>query len=279
MKVKCSFCGNWIKDGSQKCPYCGAANEHYQRVGNGVPTTIEELQQWATAHHLPLKDMRTYIGKDYRGARAFGIYQDKTTGHFIVYKNKEDGTRSVRYEGDDEAYAVNELYLKMKERVAIQKSHQKNTPNNPKKSDTAKRGVSYFLKKMLWVLIFLFGLNALIFWCMYDDSLSSGYYSYEGESYYYQDENDSWYYYDFDDAEWMDSVPDSTLQDNANDYYVGHYYSDDSVYSDFTDSQYYIEDRWDDDSEWSTDSDWDSDTTWDSGSDWDSSYDDWGSDW
>ena len=74
--------------------------------------------------NLPLEEMRTFIGEDYKGAKAFGIYKDETDGTFVVYKNKEDGTRAVRYKGSDEAYAVNELYQKMKERVAVQKAHQ-----------------------------------------------------------------------------------------------------------------------------------------------------------
>lgn len=40
-------------------------------------------------------------------------------------KSKKNGLRAVRYEGNDEAYAVNELYLKIKERVEVQKSHQR----------------------------------------------------------------------------------------------------------------------------------------------------------
>lgn len=81
------------------------------------PKTIDELRMWAEDNNLPLDDMRTYIGTDYRGAKAYGIYEDKETGKFIVYKNKADGTRSVRYEGYDQAYAVNELYMKMQERI------------------------------------------------------------------------------------------------------------------------------------------------------------------
>ena len=37
----------------------------------------------------------------------------------IVYKNKSDGSRAIRYQGLDEAYAVNEIYLKLQ--VEMQK--------------------------------------------------------------------------------------------------------------------------------------------------------------
>lgn len=124
MKIKCDWCGSWINDFDQVCPNCGGVNNNYNRHANGVPQTIEELKAWAKEMNLPLEDMRTFIGEDYKGAKAFGIYKDETDGTFVVYKNKEDGTRAVRYKGTDEAYAVNELYQKMKERVAVQKAHQ-----------------------------------------------------------------------------------------------------------------------------------------------------------
>lgn len=124
MKIKCDWCGSWINDFDQVCPNCGGVNNNYNRHANGVPQTIEELKAWAKEMNLPLQDMRTFIGEDYKGAKAFGIYKDETDGTFVVYKNKEDGTRAVRYKGTDEAYAVNELYQKMKERVAVQKAHQ-----------------------------------------------------------------------------------------------------------------------------------------------------------
>ena len=124
MKIKCDWCGSWINDFDQVCPNCGGVNNNYNRHANGVPQTIEELKAWAKEMNLPLEEMRTFIGEDYKGAKAFGIYKDETDGTFVVYKNKEDGTRAVRYKGSDEAYAVNELYQKMKERVAVQKAHQ-----------------------------------------------------------------------------------------------------------------------------------------------------------
>ena len=128
MKIKCDWCGSWINDFDQVCPNCGGVNNNYNRHANGVPQTIEELKAWAKEMNLPLEEMRTFIGEDYKGAKAFGIYKDETDGTFVVYKNKEDGTRAVRYKGSDEAYAVNELYQKMKERVAVQKAHQQPKP-------------------------------------------------------------------------------------------------------------------------------------------------------
>lgn len=111
MKVQCDYCGQMIPETGQNCPYCGGANSKVKRAANGIPATIAELKAYCGAHHLPLDDMRVFIGENYQGAKAFGIYQDPATGNFVVYKNKADGSRAVRYEGNDEAYAVNELFM------------------------------------------------------------------------------------------------------------------------------------------------------------------------
>ena len=127
MKVKCEYCGSYISDTEEKCPNCGAVNEHLQRKAIGTPTTIAELKQWYKEHNLPIQDItRFFIGVDYKEPKAFGIYQDKSTGNFIVYKNKSDGTRNIRYEGKDEAYAVNEIYIKLKEEIIKQKRNNLN---------------------------------------------------------------------------------------------------------------------------------------------------------
>ena len=118
MKVKCDYCRADIEDTDEKCPHCGADNSHLKRVGAGVPQTIEELKKWYIDHNLPDENVtRFFIGKNYTAPKAFGIYKEENTGNIIVYKNKADGTRSIRYEGKDEVYAVNELYIKLKEEI------------------------------------------------------------------------------------------------------------------------------------------------------------------
>ena len=113
MKIKCDYCGNYLDDSDEKCPYCGAANNGIKRTGNGVPRTIEELKQWYIDKKLPDENTtRFFIGRDYPGPKAFGIYK-QADGDFVVYKNKADGTRTTRYVGKDEAYAVQEIYLNL----------------------------------------------------------------------------------------------------------------------------------------------------------------------
>ena len=119
--VKCEYCGVYVNDNEEICPNCGAVNPTYRRVADDTPRTIEELKAWYTARNLPPEETtRFFIGKNIKEPKAFGIYE--INGKFVVYKNKANGQRAIRYEGRDEAYAVNELYLKLKEEILRQKS-------------------------------------------------------------------------------------------------------------------------------------------------------------
>ena len=124
MKVKCRSCGKLFKPEEETCPYCGAFQNAPVRSADSTPRTVEELKAFARRHDLPLEKMRFFLGENYTGPRAYGIYQDENTGNFIVYKNKADGSRAVRYRGYDEAYAVNELYQKMKSEIENQRAHR-----------------------------------------------------------------------------------------------------------------------------------------------------------
>ena len=274
MKVKCEYCESYIDDFEEHCPNCGAVNENMKRMANGIPQTIEELKDFCVDHNLPLPKMRFYIGENYRLPKAYGIYKDEDTGEFIVYKNKSDGSRAIRYQGVDEAYAVNEIYVKLQAEIQKQKAHkaavmqsqsqspytERTIPNTYSSSSTSSgssqgnknnKNNKLLPKLILIIFIIMFGssiLEFLVFGVLgvvgtfasdsdYDVSYSSD---------YYDDDYD--YSYDDDD------------------------YDYDYSYDDDYDSGY---DDWD--SGW--DSDWDSDYDWDSGSDWDSSYSDWDSDW
>ncbi len=125
MEVKCKYCGSLIDDKLEVCPNCGAVNESMKRMVDGTPKTIAELADWYKARNLPpYEKTRFFIGIDYKLPKAFGIYEEN--GEFIVYKNKADGSRAIRYRGKDEAYAVNEIYLKLKSEILNQKSNNLN---------------------------------------------------------------------------------------------------------------------------------------------------------
>ena len=116
--TRCEHCGSPVGEGDRSCPRCGAPNPGF-REGGAVsagrtvhrPGTIEELRAFCEARGMPLEKMRFFIGRDYRKPKAFGVYRDGED--FVVYKNKADGSRAIRYRGPDEAFAVGELYDKL----------------------------------------------------------------------------------------------------------------------------------------------------------------------
>ncbi len=275
MKIPCEYCGQMIAETVQTCPYCGAANTRVKRTAYGVPTTIEELQAYCQRHNLPLKDMRVFLGEDYRGAKAFGIYRDESTGNFVVYKNKADGTRAVRYEGNDEAYAVNELYMKINERVAEQKRHMGAKGAGGSRESKTPEGLAGVLLKglirsvILQAIIIILA-AALILGGWFGRRPSSGYYDYQGSAYFY--DNSDWYVWDDYIEAWSPTQADKELKKNADDYYQSGSWRESYGTEDFTESGWYSEREWADD-------DWDYEYDWDSGDSWDSGYDDWDSDW
>lgn len=300
-----------MNDTDEVCKNCGGVNEELKRVADGVPTTIEELQLFCRAHNLPLEKMRFFIGRDYKMPKAFGIYKDEQSGEFVVYKNKSDGSRAIRYQGKDEAYAVHEIYLKLKSEIQNQKAHQNVARQNAARQNVARQNTARQYKgyatnnstrhrnngksrsnRMLarllrTVLIAVFApivLEIVFFasvWFLDEYRPDTGYYHYQDEYYYYYD--DDWYIYDSGSANWLETTIDDALEDNYDSYFSS--YSYDSSYDayDFKDSSYYEEPDYSSDDDWSSsswdDDDWDSDYDWDSGSDWDSSYTDWDSDW
>lgn len=72
------------------------------------PVTIEELKDFCEIKGISLYQHNFYLGSDHIGANAHGIYKDYWSGDFIVYRNMEDGSKEVIYQGQDEAAAVKE---------------------------------------------------------------------------------------------------------------------------------------------------------------------------
>ena len=271
MKIKCEYCNNYIDDSDEKCPSCGSPNRYYNRVGNQVPTTIAELEKWYQDHNLPpYETTRFFIGIDYPEPKAFGIYKDQNTGKFVVYKNKDTGERKIRYEGTDEKYAVNELYMKLKEEIVNQKNL--NGSNNGKSINLNNKGCRGALITIIATFIGFMFLSALPFIIIFflTNSPDRGYYNINNQEYYYV--GGSWYVYDND---WI-STSEPAYEGNVSDYYDGYSYSGNDSYSDITTSSVYDE-SWESSS--SSSDDWDSDSSWDSSDSWDSGSTDWGSDW
>lgn len=261
MKITCEYCGNLFDDTNANCPHCGAPNKGVVRKSGGQPVTIEELKQWYASKGLPpYETTRFFIGQDYRKPKAFGIYKDEKTGNCVVYKNKADGSRAVRYEGTDEAYAVNELYQRLKQEIIQQKraslQNRSPAPSRSSKSSEPSGCLADILKAIGRIAgigsAVIFGLFFVFFAIVWvEDEPNTGYYFYHNTPYYYyiNESNASdcgWVLYDRANDRWgndylSESDVPANLEKNkqAKEYYVGSAWSSRLCGQDFKDSLFY----------------------------------------
>lgn len=267
---KCPYCNGTVSSDEKICPHCGAANENYVADTPRqifLPKTNDELKEYCAERGMPLLRMRFFIGEDFKEPRAFGIYRDGD--RFIVYKNKSDGSRAIRYQGPDEAYAVNELYQKL-----LSECHNRGiypdgkpvgetTRSAPKKS---RFPVSLIIIGSIWAFAFLFGIISAISSCFAHKK--DGYYRFDNSDTLWYQYGTNWYYSDSGSSDWYSGEP--IYIGEKQDYYLGDDFDSDWGSTDFKDS-----DTWDsmhssDSSSDSYSSDYDS---------WDSGGTDWSSDW
>ena len=302
MSRRCEQCGAVLRDDDRDCPYCGAVINETQTQPAGtykVPQTIAELKQFCEDRGMPLEKMRFFIGEDYREPRAFGIYQDED-GQFVVYKNKDTGERAIRYRGEDEAFAVHELYEKLKSEAELRRNKHRQRNIQPSGDGDAMPiyhydmvvkgagGNNFFKKLVLYVFLLATvttGAGVLVgnmTGNIYEQSHGKrGYYEYNDTAYYHFD--DDWYYYDPSFNDWYQtSSPFSDYEDERaaeERSYVGGSYDGDSFYTDWNNSAWY--DDYFPSSSSDSSSDYDSDSSWSSSDfdSWDSFDTDWGSDW
>lgn len=218
-----------------------------------TPRTIEELQAWYIARGLPPEDVtRFFIGKNVTEPRAFGIYREGDL--FVVYKNKEDGSRAERYHGPDEGYAVNELYTKLRQEIAQQKGANVARTNAERRRDRLYSFIG------ILIVLLIVGVGTWLLIVFEKDRPNRGYYYYHDDWYY--SDSDSWYIYE---DEWVPYVAGEELTEHSDEYYLGASYEKQYGVEDFTLTEYYS--TTDNDSDWSDSDSWDSDST------------DWSSDW
>lgn len=286
MQIKCDYCNSMIDETLESCPHCGAPLSGVNRTASGQPQTIEELQAWYVAHNLPPEYItRFFIGKDIKEPKAFGIYKNET-GDFVVYKNKANGERAIRYQGSDEKYAVNELYQRLRAEIVDQKANN-NARKQSNNYSNSKTTSSTPVKKRNWgciipIIVLVFG--ALGWFTKYAyDMPDKGYYNYQGQEYYYQ--NDKWYSYDKETDDWsltdetMSSVLSKEITSKNEDQY--RITSDDHDGKSFQETPWYDAGYHNNDYSYDDDDDdgWDNDSGWDDDDDWDSGSTDWDSDW
>ena len=241
--------------------------------------SIEELKQKCAEKNMPLEKMRFFIGKDMKEPKCFGVYQDETTGDWIVYKNKANGERAIRYSGPDEARAAQEIWDKIGDEIRLRKERYGNPyeesayrsaepkepsilPGTPMSS---LAGIANFIKEHIALSVFVFGLAAYLILQVIFPSQKRGYYQ-VGDAIYYC-LSDSWYLYD--DGWVVSTMPEG----NVDDYYLGSSYSQSYGTSNFENTPYYeeyLKEKEDNDNDDDYDYDFD---TWDAGdTDWDSDW-------
>lgn len=284
MEIKCEYCGSYISEKEEFCSKCGAVNAGFKRSTDGTPKTISELKAWYKAKNLPPMEVtRFFIGENYKNPRAFGIYEEN--GEYIVYKNKDDGSRAIRYSGSDEAYAVNEIYLKLKSEILNQKAHNINNQKNKKsgKNETSFDKISSIIG-LIMAVTFIGGFIISAFFfikgiteTVKDMPYAGNYYSYDYNTYYCNSYvNDDWYWYDYDYDDYVPVTLPSEMYDNIQNYKISEDEEWDSSIERFEDTEtgQYVNSLNE-----SSSSDSDSDYSWDSSDSWDSDSSDWDSDW
>ena len=265
---QCKYCGSTVSSSEKTCPSCGAPNEGYvaeteRRIF--LPQTIDELKEYCAERGMPLLKMRFFIGEDYRKPKAFGIYKDGK--NFVVYKNKASGERAIRYQGPDEKYAVNELFLKL-----LDECHNRGiypdgkTPEVTGSTRARRKGSRLGRMAIVFYLAFCILFSAFCAIYSHHQHRNDGYYS-TGDGNVYYHYGDSWYYTDDSTTlgSWYEAY--DFPEENYEEYSLGKDWDSDWGVSDFKDSSTYesLQER-----SSSSSSDYDS---------WDSSDTDWDSDW
>lgn len=288
MKITCPYCESLFDDALTKCPSCGAPNAGVLRRSGDQPVTIDELKQWYQSKGLPpYETTRFFIGVDYRSPRAFGIYKEQDSPNFVVYKNKDNGERAIRYRGTDEAYAVNELFQRLKQEIIQQKAAAAKRAGSAPQGNRQVTNVKKNNPKLTLIFIIAFVILSMlfagrnsIFNCL-GDNPKEGYYRYNNQTYYfiagaaYSD----WFLYD--NGTWQElgtsEVPSSfSTGTEAQDFYYTPDWNSETQLTDFQNSTVYSDYLDSHSSDW--DSDDGSDFSWSGGS-WDSGGMDFSSDW
>ena len=259
---KCEYCDSTITSADQKCPYCGAENPNYVPDSARtvfLPKTIDELKEYCAERGMPLLRMRFFIGEDYREPKAFGIYRDGD--EVVVYKNKADGSRAVRYRGPDEAHAVDEIFAKLLEECHNRGIYPDGKP--PAGKQTGKKKSSFRRVLLIFFAVYL-AVGVLGGIVSHVRHRNDGYYNFGGGTVYYHYGSDWYYTHDYNAAGYWYSADEPPVHEYG-DYYVGDDWNSDWGVSDFKESS-----TWESiqESHSSSSSDYDSwdscDTYWDS---------------
>ena len=218
--------------------------------------SVEELRQRCAERNMPLEKMRFFIGENRTEPRCFGIYQDPRSGYWVVYKNKADGSRAVRYNGPDEGYAAQEIWAKINSEIELRRGRlQSNRAAYDKGRNVRNAIIGIAIAALLGFGIYKAATAPKRGYYVVDDSL----YYYQNNAWYLMDDLGYWLIYD---------APDGTEWYDDSDYYSSYPYGADLGYDNYTQfesSSYYVEPSSDSDDDSDIFDSWDSfDTDWDS---------------
>lgn len=150
MEVICEYCNRTISDTDEHCPYCGSVNKRFRRVMEGAPATMEELLRFYDVNFkYPFDVTHFFIGENQTTPLSYGIYKDDAD--YIVYYNDEQGTREILYEGKDETYAVNEIHIKIVQRLEVESLDKLDYVK--KERATIRQQIKNFIEVPLWCKI------------------------------------------------------------------------------------------------------------------------------
>lgn len=263
---QCKYCGSAVSSEEKNCPNCGAPNEGYVAETERqifLPRTIEELKEYCAERGMPLLKMRFFIGEDYRHPKAFGIYKEGS--EYIVYKNKANGERAIRYKGPNEQFAVGELFAKLLEECHNRGIYPDGAPD---RSSAGRTRISRKKSSLLITVIFLLCLGVSLTLSIIStvQHRNDGYYGAGDGTVYYRYGTDWYYTYDINDiGYWYEA--DDFPYGSYEEYSLGEDWNADWGVSNFKNSS-----TWESiqESHSSSSSDYDS---------WDSGDTDWDSDW
>ena len=259
---KCEYCGSTLTSEHASCPNCGAANPNFVADTPRTvffPKTIEELKEYCAERGMPLLRMRFFIGEDYRQPKAFGIYQDGND--FVVYKNKADGSRAVRYRGPDEAHAVDEIFTKL-----LAECHSRGIYPDGKPTNDPSRAAKQRWRHVLLIVLIVVYLGSMFGSLIIPRIIhrNDGYYQFDTGTVYYRYGSDWYYTYDDNTAGYWYETDSAPVSDYG-DYYLGGDFQSDWGVSDFKASSTWSAIQADHSSGSSDYDSWDSgDTDWDS---------------
>ena len=239
-----------LAEAAEHCPLCGAPVAVEEEPEPEVPAQQPEQTPRTVAELLALCDSfetdpaahRFYIGKDEKDATGYGLFVDEF-GDYVFYHNHRSHQRSIRYKGRDEAYAVGELYSRMKEAhlfyrpVARQEESGKRHHHSHSGQSSRQRKR---IRRRRWAVAIAAVVACLVAavvlrWQALQPK--DGYYHYQDRYYYLQQRQ--WYAYDSVMETWSKTQPNETVVANHSLYYRSTYYWEGSPVSDFRESGFY----------------------------------------